>query len=456
MAWRLVGRTEQLNHLEKAFARDGSGPVIITGEPGCGRTSLLQLTRLLADLRRHLVIEVAAAGPEASEAIARDVAGAYPRRPVLLLDDAHLADRGVLAALRQAHRTAGALVVVTHPTGRFLPRRPDLIEYLRYEPDTTVLRLPPLTEAEVTEVVDGLVGGRVHAATAAALHAVTGGSPGRLHDLLVTGRLAENLAPRDGQWRLVALPDRLVALPEGGQELLVRAAEQAWQDLAIERLTELGTLALAGGADHHIAGPVAMGHLLAGRPDDGLRLLAAVEPGDLVVDRATKAVLLAVGYGAVDEAGALLVDDNDPADPAGSVRNAAIWAWLQAVSGRIDDAATQLRELTVAGDRIAAAFANAARAAAEMAGGRPAAAITALRRAIISAEAGRGELPWLAPHLTAVLVDTLVLAGRLSEATSVSAELHAARDGRDWDVATSLDVLLAGLQLPVSEDAPLG
>jgi MoxR-like ATPase len=41
MPWRFVGRTEQLKAVCRGLADSTAGPVIITGMPGMGRTTLI-------------------------------------------------------------------------------------------------------------------------------------------------------------------------------------------------------------------------------------------------------------------------------------------------------------------------------------------------------------------------------------------------------------------------------
>jgi predicted Zn-dependent protease len=155
----------------------------------------------------------------------------------------------------------------------------------------------------------------------------------------------------------------------------------------------------------------------------------------------TRAILLAFGLGRVEEAEALLDRVARASLPANQLL-LAVRAWILATTGRTDQAAAALDDVLMDGNQDASVFAHAAAAAVELAHDRPKRAVSHLRRSIIGAGNMRNELPWLAPYLTGVLTDALLLAGRINEATIAAADFHASHGGSGWDVAVSLSSLI--------------
>jgi predicted ATPase len=205
MPWPFVGRTEQLDRIHKVFNESRPDPVMLVGPPGMGRSRLLTEALARAPLSQDdAVLRLKPAGPAPFAALRgllpagfiftsspdHDVTGAADelagrlagRRPVFTFDDAHRADPHTLRVLRHLRRTHGALVLVT-----FTGTGPDPLDCLRYEPGTRTLRLPPLSKDEVARILAEALDRPVRPATAAALHAATGGNPGRLHNM-VTAR----------------------------------------------------------------------------------------------------------------------------------------------------------------------------------------------------------------------------------------------------------------------------
>ncbi|MET1074541.1 MAG: ATP-binding protein [Umezawaea sp.] len=475
MTWCFTGRAEQLDRIGAVIAAGGPGPVIVTGEPGAGGSSLLRRAVGLVDGDRDVVLEAdggAPGGPYAplaahlpdelakspasgtttlrvAEAIVDRAGG---RRPVLVLDDAHLAHHAAVVAIREVHRRTGAVVLVATHTPEPGHRGPDAIDCLRYESGAQIIALGPLTGTETAALLGGLVGGRVHPATAAALHAATGGNPALLHDLVVRNDLSGDLVERDGLWRLDHMADAPLLLGAAGTRHLLDAVHESWRDLALDRLAELCALALRTGAGADIAHVWSGLLLLRGEARRGLDFLDGLDHDRSGHSRAphlvlARAVLLALGLGRIADAEALLLDVVGSGGVLGE-RAAAHRAWLLAVTGATDRAEAVLRDLPVARDQEASVFARAATGAVALAGNRPAAAVPHLRRAIIGAEPLRADLPWLAPFTTGCLIDALLLAGRISEATQISGDFHGALGGCGWDVAVALSTLI-GAHAPV-------
>jgi hypothetical protein len=460
MSSPFVGRTELSQAIEAILTSERPGPIVISGEPGMGRTRFL--SRLvgqldternavfvlgkgpgpLAALRTHLPPDFTME-PASTAVIARAAAviteRAGARRPMLVADDVHLTDHATMQVVRQLHREAGAVVLVTQVTNADRPPKPDPLDCLRYEPGLRSFTLPPLAAEEVGLVLNNVAGGQVKGATVAAVHAATGGVPGLLSDLLSDGLLVSAMVDQDGLYQLSERPGQRITLSDSGTERLLSAVDAAWRDLSFDRLTELCKLGLYTGTDADVAQAWAFVLLLRGRAEDGIRFLDGLHQPDTQLASMSRALLLALGRGQVDEAGTLL-------DAASRV-HFGHWltgarAWLFAATGRPADAMAALRKLSSEQDRKTALFVHATKAVVALADNAPASAVPHLRRAVILAERLRDTLPWMAPYLTACLIDALLLTGRISEATSAAADFHAAQEGCGWDVTVALSGLM--------------
>lgn len=446
-----------------ALTQDRSGPVVLVGEAGIGRTTLLRYVRTLIDPGRYAVLAldtdrpgplglVGAGEPPApadttalvEHGVTALVRRAGSRRPVVLLDDAHRADYPTMLALRELHRRHGAVLLLTQPAEPDPGARPDMVDCLRYEPGFRTVRIPPLTAEEVGAMLLA-AGEPAGAARSGALHAATGGNPTLLAELRALAAAADR-GP-DGSWP-PADPAARTRDPRLGRRLIA-AVEDAWCELRLDRIAVLCPLAAAAGDALRVAPVWAGVLLLRGRGEEGLRFLDSLGLPPAEERRhprltLVRALLLAIGTGRVDEAGALLADERWEATPEGR-RLAAARAWLLATAGELDGAGAALRSIEPAGDRETALFLAAADAAVALATDRPTQAVSHLRRAIVGVDRLRSELPWLGPHLTAGLIDALMLCGREVEATAVALDFHAARPDSGWGVSVSLSVLLGSL-----------
>jgi predicted ATPase len=188
-----INRAERDACLARALS--SAGPIIITGERGTGRTTILgralahlaagndQVLRLLPSGEHRFAalraifphrLPPPAALPDAVRAIA---GYAGDRRLVVAVDDAHLVDHASLLALRELSRAGKAVLLVTRPLIAEPPARPDPSECLSYERGVLILILKPLSVGEVAEALAEIAGGSVSQATAEAVHAATGGNP---------------------------------------------------------------------------------------------------------------------------------------------------------------------------------------------------------------------------------------------------------------------------------------
>ncbi|KOX20021.1 hypothetical protein ADK67_31075 [Saccharothrix sp. NRRL B-16348] len=450
MSWRFVVRDGLLDRVAAVLAAPRPRPLVFTGETGIGRSTVLELAAGLVDertdaliplrgapgrlatLREHLPADVRV--PRAGRlgvvvaALERHADG---RRPVVLLDDAHLADHATVQVLRDLHVRTGAVLVLALRTDRFPGADP--LDCLRYEPGFQRVEVPPMNLDEVTALASDVLGGAVSAAAAEALRAVTGGNPALLRRYLTAGALRAAVSQGDSPGlSLGDVPHEGVELDEHGRERLREAVRDAWRELSLDVLDQACRLALLAGEEAAVSLVWPQVLLLRGNAREALAHVrvtgAPSEAGAL-----TRAFVLAFGPEGTDKA-CVLLDDLARATPAWAPRLDAVRAWLLAVGGDTPEARQVVADLVP--DRRAAVFAQAALATVALAENQPSQAVSALRRALTGAERMRDELPWLAPYLTALLVDGLVLAGRLAEATATAAQLRA--HAGHWEAAVSL------------------
>jgi hypothetical protein len=378
-----------------------------------------------------------------------------------MLDDAHLVDHATMLVLRELHRELGAVLLVSRPA-ELAPRDlPDTVDSLRYEPGFRILPLPPLTVDEVGIILRDARVTPCGGAVTAALHAASGGNPALLGDLVDTAAYrvelrVPGLEPTEGERR--RRTDRFdppydppydAALTERGSRRLLAAVGEAWQDLALDRLTELCRIAGATGDSFRVAPVRAVALMLRGEGEAGLAFLDQLTLTDAEERRfprllLARALLLGLCLRRVDEAVALLHGADSGGTLAG-LRLRAAGAWLLAVAGRSAAAAARLADLEYVGDREVSLFRSAAGAANALAADRPMVAVSHLRRAVSGVEAVRAELPWLAPYLRAALIDALLLSGRMDEATTLAADFHAVRGTSGWAVAVALSTMIGAL-----------
>jgi hypothetical protein len=465
MSWRFVGRAEQLAQVGDALQSAQAGPVVITGEPGMGRTALLAEAIGRADTGGRQVSHVRPVGAEPLGALRASFPGCLPavaspdeaatalarhargHRMIIAADDAHLMDYASLLALRAMSRAGHAALLVSRSLPAGSATRPDPTLCLAYERDVRTVVLPPLSTAEVATLAGHVAGGAVGMATAEALHATAGGNPRVLRVLLVDERLTESMASRHDGWCLVATRTR----PAGGRERgtlvadgtgLVGAIRNAWLDLAIARLDQLCRIALWCGCPDQVATVWPFLLLLRGNPDEALAFIDSVAAGagadPLRVDGGDspvapsgpaqphlvllRAMILALGVGQLQEATQyLLAVATSGTGMPGLLL--AFRAWLLAAGGQASEAASALRSIEY-GDRETALFVHAARASMARLSGNAADTVFHLRRAIATAECCREGCPWMVPYLSVCLADALAVAGRAKEASSATARLR--------------------------------
>jgi hypothetical protein len=423
----LAGRSEQLTTITTALRAPRGGLVIVTGESGAGLTSLLSEAGRRARAEGLLPMPVSPAARESDPEVVRAWAERHRGRAVLLLDDVHRAAHPVVRLLRDLHRDTGAGLLVSHQPAA--APTPDPVDCLRYEPDVRVVPVGELDDDAVRDLLTRTAGGVVDTGAAASLRLATGGNPRALAALLaVTDLLAAD--PRSGVLGLDRQATTAIALSGPQRDRLAGALRSAWSALDLDHLDDLCVLAARTGHAADAAPARAFLRLLHGQVRQGLAELRAHPGPDAALARA---LLLALGAADGDEADRLL---RTAAATGHHGWLTAARAFLLAAAGRIGEADRVLA--AVAGDdRRTQIFTRAAAARIDLPSD-PRRAISHLRRALIGADAVRAELPWLRPLLTGMLIDTLLLAGRVNEATETTARLHAERRGAGWDIAVAL------------------
>lgn len=429
-----------------------TGPIMITAEPGMGRTSMLTYAASHTDgtdevlrIRSH-----GASSPPAPLAALRpflpdDFTGGWTKAAatlaeragehhlVLLVDDAHLVDHDSLLAIRELHRSAGATLLLTKPTGN--TPKPDPTECLRYEPGIQTVTLPALNADDVSVLLKTELGDAVDETTCRAVHAATGGNPRLVQDLLELDGLAEQLLrglpPSDPP--ATAQPGRQV------RRRLLTALDTAWSELSLDHADSLCRLALAAGLRREIA--VSWSHvlLLRGHSRQCLAFLDSLSwnPDDLDGCHLalSRAMVLSFGLGRRTEATDFLRDMAER-DYGRRSRLLAYRSWISATTGGRPDPAES------GADRETTVFGHAAQAAVTLTEPGSGGAVGHLRRAIIAAEYVQDDLPWISPYLRACLIDALLLTGRVREATTAATDFHAAQHRCGWDIAVGISALM--------------
>ncbi len=216
----LAGRRAQLDWIEARLEAGGS--VLITGEPGIGKTRLMAEVLDRASARGRAVGRVAVAGSSISLPLAplahllpadidprdefaalqsaldalREAAGGGA--PVLVgVDDAHLLDALSSLVLHQAVVAGAAQVVATARAEHALP---DGIEGIWRSERGARLDLLPLDPHAVAELVELVLGGAADGATQVLIDEAAGGSPLAVIELLHHGRSTGRLQQRAGLW----------------------------------------------------------------------------------------------------------------------------------------------------------------------------------------------------------------------------------------------------------------
>lgn len=273
--WPLVGRREELSLVEDALRRPEVRGVVLSGEPGVGKTRLAREALRLAGsaglcgewgvgtrssssipfgalahlLPEELLADEGPGPPEptnvlraAGEALAARAEGA---RLVLGIDDAHLLDESSAALLHNLAISESGFLVVAVRSGE---PAPDAVVGLWKEGLAERVEIQPLSRAETDQVVEGALGSQVEGSTLHRLFEATRGNPLFLRELVLGGLHDGSLAESGGVWQwsgpfsagprlLDVLDDRLGHLEADEREALEVVAEA--EDVGAGILEEL-------------------------------------------------------------------------------------------------------------------------------------------------------------------------------------------------------------------------
>jgi DNA-binding CsgD family transcriptional regulator len=223
-AWPLRGRESELGDV-RALLRGSAGGVALCGPPGVGKSRLAWEAVRVARSRPFCVITLvatraAATIPFGVLASAVDLGAARQqgsldtllavrrslldqrkgRRLLLHVDDAHLLDEPSAAVVHQlvSERRATLVMTVRHgePT-------PDAVSALWKDGFVERLDVQPLDPAATRELLESALHVTVDPASSARLHAVSGGNPLYLRELVRGALDSGTLRESEGVWTLV-------------------------------------------------------------------------------------------------------------------------------------------------------------------------------------------------------------------------------------------------------------
>ncbi|AEI10857.1 AAA family ATPase [Cellulomonas gilvus] len=198
--WPLVGRAAELDDLEQLLTEateGGGGAVLLEGEAGVGRTSLVAALASGAGL---LGIEVRTdRGALEHGPVADEQGGARVPARLVVLEDVHLwgtADLAALAGVARGGMRPGALVVVTL---RPVPHRPEVAAVVTAwtRAGARHLEVRPLPGAAATELAEEILGASIGPALRGAV-STAGGNPQLVVDVVTTARDVGALQAAEG------------------------------------------------------------------------------------------------------------------------------------------------------------------------------------------------------------------------------------------------------------------
>ncbi len=224
--WPLAARAELTEAVTARLRAERGAGVVLSGEPGIGKTTLLQQvfpestgpamsvrgSALTAEvpfgaLHPHLTSlpDDDAGSPLAvTRALGRALAGRDDgSRPVVLVDNSALVDQHSAHVLAGLAESGAAVLAVTAVDVVDMPQA--FVELWR-DDLLPSLSVPPLTEDEIADLVTGYLGGPVAAGTLRHLTDTSEGNPQMLRYLVEDAVGSGGLAPHDGVWSLTAGP----------------------------------------------------------------------------------------------------------------------------------------------------------------------------------------------------------------------------------------------------------
>jgi len=268
-AWPLVGRGALLDRITATLRSPAASVVILCGPSGVGKTRLAAEAAAILEADGWLSIPIVASEtmsviplgalapafarePIDLQAASRDSvvlfeqvrraveSRAAGRRVVIVIDDLSLLDSLSLAVVTQLLAAGAARLIATVRNGDPLP---DAI--LSMWTSSTALRVdvPPLDVAGYEAVLGQVLSGRIAHRTAVDLHAMSGGNPLFLRELVLGALEEKQLVETEGVWQLVGEPIGTPALHD-----LIRSRMQHLDPVdrsIVERLAVCQPLALS-------------------------------------------------------------------------------------------------------------------------------------------------------------------------------------------------------------------
>lgn len=270
-AWPLIGRDALVARVSAALLARTARRVVLTGEAGVGKSRVAAAAAAAAEAAGDLVVTLQ--GNPVLAAVPLGVAGALVpdhtladqplalftavredllaraagRRIVLDVESASIIDPVTIGLIGQLVASNVVTVIATIRTGDVLP---DAIRSGWSPDDSTRFDVPPLTKAEVGDLLQRALAGPVAWHVGDELHAASDGNPLYLRELVLGAAAAGRLVVVAGTWQLTGDPVATPALRDlvGGS---VRALDDVTRDV-VERLAVAGELRVA-----HLAGPAA-------------------------------------------------------------------------------------------------------------------------------------------------------------------------------------------------------
>ncbi|MET8121881.1 AAA family ATPase [Micromonospora sp. NPDC005291] len=502
--WPFVGRTRERDRAVEALTAAAGWGVLLTGDPGVGKSRLLEEVLDHALRRQYVVLRITATPgwrgvpfgvlasrlPQPSDASVADVFRDVERRlrevsagrsVVVGVDDLNWLD-DASGALLERLVAGGTVRVAASVRGDALDAAP--VAALRRSCDLDRVQVPPLTPEEAAVLVREGLGGPVDGLTVGALWRISQGNPLFLREALRCGLRDGGLVQRDGMWtwpadslcstHLADLIDQTLGTlsPQEAEALQYVAhaepapltlIERTVDPVIAERLEERGLIRLVR---HDASVLVQTGHPLYAE-------VVRSRTGALRARRLRRTLaeaLAAVNGGGVDDRARIAAwrceadlpvdaDDLLAASEYALRRHDAVLA--ERLGRRVDSARGhwQVGRALVAQGRGGEADGYLARAAADLADARDRAEATALRalnmywgdrrpdRARAVLEAGRRELPTDAlAGLLAAEVGVAAFGGDADGARASMARLATDRP-RDPLLATAVAALLPYLLL---------
>ncbi|WP_435133930.1 LuxR C-terminal-related transcriptional regulator [Actinacidiphila sp. bgisy144] len=256
--WPMAARDRELTAVTAAV--DHGGGVLLDGDPGMGKTRLLEAALERAAAAGRSVVAVGGAwrgGQEdgapvetfATLADCLDRLGplprqaAAPRRPLVGLDDAHLVDEASAAHL---YRLAAAGQLAVAAAVRRGAPAPAPIDQLWVARLVERIELAPFDRRAVARALHERLAGHLEAATLERLWADTGGNPLILRELVEHSLADGSLRQVDGMWRWRGLA-------EPPTRRLAAVVHLGLRDLAPDEQELVNMLALAEPLEADIA-----------------------------------------------------------------------------------------------------------------------------------------------------------------------------------------------------------